>query len=160
METRRSGRQYRCLAARTPGQVVYEETEEFLGELMPSLDMFVEVLGRWSVGKTFIPTRLYINGFEICDDNMKTYGWGVYLAPRFFHCSICRPHQLFTNHFSLLNFNDNTFFSILDHSCQPNCVVSFSGPLLTVRALAPLNSLDEAFISYVDPGLPGPVRSV
>jgi len=97
---------------------VYEETEEFLGELMPSLDMFVEVLG-----------RLYINGFEICDDNMKTYGWGVYLAP-----------------------------SILDHSCQPNCVVSFSGPLLTVRALAPLNSLDEAFISYVDPGLPGPVR--
>ena len=27
-------------------QVVYDETEEFLGPAMPSLDIFVEVLGR------------------------------------------------------------------------------------------------------------------
>ena len=92
--------------------MVYEETEEFLGELMPTLDIFVEVLGRWAEGEAFIPTRLYINGFEICDDNMETYGWGVYLAPRFLNCSIGRPHQLFTNLFGLLNLNYKTLFSV------------------------------------------------
>ena len=30
---------------------------------------------------SFIFIRLYINGFEICDDNMSTYGWGVFLGP-------------------------------------------------------------------------------
>ena len=30
---------------------------------------------------SFIFLRLYINGFEICDDNMSTYGWGVFLGP-------------------------------------------------------------------------------
>jgi SET and MYND domain-containing protein len=99
-------------------QTVYDETEEFLGTAMPDLDQFMEVLG-----------RLYINGFEICDSKMETYGWGVYLAP-----------------------------SVLDHSCQPNCVVSFSGCLLTVEALAPVHSLEEALITYVDPALPGPTR--
>lgn len=99
-------------------EVVYDETEEFLGPAMPSLDIFVEVLG-----------RLYINGFEICDDKMITYGWAVYLGP-----------------------------SILDHSCRPNAVVSFTGPLLTVQALEPLDSLEDALITYVDPDLPGPAR--
>ena len=28
-------------------QIVYEETEEFLGPAMPSFDIFVEVLGRY-----------------------------------------------------------------------------------------------------------------
>ena len=52
-------------------RLLYDETEEFLQELMPSFDTFVEILG-----------RLYINGFEICDSQMVTYGWGVYLGPR------------------------------------------------------------------------------
>ena len=50
---------------------MYDEVEEFLVDRMPSLDQFMEVLG-----------RLYINGFEICDQTMVTYGWGVYLGPR------------------------------------------------------------------------------
>ena len=33
-------------------QIVYDETEEFLGPAMPSLDIFVEVLGRYFQGKT------------------------------------------------------------------------------------------------------------
>ena len=36
-------------------KIVYDEVEEFLLEKMPSMDQFMEVLG-----------RLYINGFEIC----------------------------------------------------------------------------------------------
>ena len=43
--------------------------------------------------------RLVINGFEITDDVTKdTIGWGIYLLP-----------------------------SIIDHSCQPNAMVSFQG---------------------------------
>ena len=52
-------------------QLLYDETEEYLLDMMPNFDTFVEILG-----------RLYINGFEICDENMETYGWGVYLGPR------------------------------------------------------------------------------
>ena len=52
-------------------KLLYEETEEFLRDEMPSFDTFIEILG-----------RLYINGFEICDSDMQTYGWGVYLGVR------------------------------------------------------------------------------
>ena len=52
-------------------KLLYEETEEFLRDKMPSFETFLEVLG-----------RLYINGFEICDSEMQTYGWGVYLGVR------------------------------------------------------------------------------
>ena len=52
-------------------KLLYEETEEFLRDEMPSFDTFIEILG-----------RLYINGFEICDSEMQTYGWGVYLGVR------------------------------------------------------------------------------
>ncbi len=45
--------------------------EDFLEDDMPDFATFLEVLG-----------RLYINGFEICNDRMETYGWGVYLGPR------------------------------------------------------------------------------
>ena len=50
---------------------MYDEVEEYLLDETPKLDDFIEVLG-----------RLYINGFEICDEKMDTYGWGVYLGPR------------------------------------------------------------------------------
>ena len=43
--------------------------------------------------------KLVINGFEITDDVTKeTIGWGVYLLP-----------------------------SVIDHSCEPNAMVSFQG---------------------------------
>jgi len=64
-------------------KIVFEETEEFLGPAMPSFDIFVEVLGRYfqDIYKVKNAGRLYINGFEICDDKMSTYGWGVFLGP-------------------------------------------------------------------------------
>jgi len=99
-------------------QTVYDEVEEFLGKKMPSFSIFVEILG-----------RLYINGFEICDSKMITYGWGVYLGP-----------------------------SILDHSCQPNCQVTFKGNTLTVTTLARVESMSGAFISYLETSLPASIR--
>merc|ERR1712051_1077184 len=53
-------------------KLLYDETEEFLGPDIPPFNTFIEVLG-----------RLYINGFEICDSDMETYGWGVFLGPRY-----------------------------------------------------------------------------
>ena len=36
-----------CLISKnSTSQIVYEETEEFLGSAMPPFDLFVEVLGR------------------------------------------------------------------------------------------------------------------
>ena len=99
-------------------KLLYDETEEFLGDDMPPFNTFMEVLG-----------RLYINGFEICDAEMETYGWGVYLGP-----------------------------SVLDHSCQPNCVVSFTGKNLTVTTTQQVSSLAEARISYLNPKLPTQLR--
>lgn len=100
-------------------QVVYTEVEDFLGdELMPCMDEFLEVLG-----------RLYINGFEICDTRMHTYGWGVYLGP-----------------------------SIMDHSCQPTACVTFSGCRLTVTCLRDVDDVDQLFISYCDTSLPAHIR--
>lgn len=97
---------------------LYSQVELLLEEDMPDFPTFLEVLG-----------RLYINGFEICNERMETYGWGVYLGP-----------------------------SILDHSCQPTASVTFSGRQLTVTANRPLASLNQAFISYCDPSLPSSVR--
>lgn len=99
-------------------QTLYDETEEYLQDRMPNFETFIEILG-----------RLYINGFEICDERMETYGWGVYLGP-----------------------------SVLDHSCQPNCVVSFKGNRLTVTATQNFTSLDDARICYLNPKLPTQLR--
>ena len=55
--------------------------------------------------------------------------------------------------FGVVQQDDVCIVSILDHSCQPNCVVSFSGPRLTVRAVAAVARLGEARISYLDPQL-------
>ena len=99
-------------------KLLYDETEEFLDDEMPSFTTFLEVLG-----------RLYINGFEMCDSAMETYGWAVYLGP-----------------------------SVLDHSCQPNCLVTFSGPRLTVSTMQKIPSLAEARISYLNPKLPTQLR--
>jgi len=100
-------------------QLVYSEVEQYLGEQdTPPFQTFVEILG-----------RLYINGFEICDERMNSYGWGVFLGP-----------------------------SIMDHSCQPSATVSFKGNRLTVTCARPADDLSEVFISYCDTKLPTHLR--
>ena len=48
--------------------------------------------------------------------------------------------------------------SILDHSCSPNCGVTFSGNKITVTAFQNLKNLEEARISYLDHTLPTQTR--
>jgi SET and MYND domain-containing protein len=40
--------------------------------------------------------------------------------------------------------------SLLNHSCQPNCVAVFEGTTLGVRTIAPVEPGDQLLISYVD----------
>ncbi|KAL3872214.1 hypothetical protein ACJMK2_040152 [Sinanodonta woodiana] len=67
--------------------------------------------------------RVTINSFTICDGDLQSVGVGLYLGA-----------------------------SYLDHSCQPNAVVSFQGQKLMVRALMdiPEVSPSNIFISYTD----------
>jgi len=99
-------------------EILYSELEDYLGPETPRFPDFMDVLG-----------RLYINGFEICDSSMNSYGWGVYLAP-----------------------------SIMDHSCQPSAVFSFSGTRLTVTCTKDVSDLSELYISYCDTNLPTIMR--
>lgn len=84
------------------------------------------------LGNTMIPNtaelmgiygRMCINSFTILDGEMLSIGTGIYLGA-----------------------------SIMDHSCEPNAVATFDGPVITVRTtkdLAPLNWA-QIRISYID----------
>ncbi|CAH1154974.1 unnamed protein product [Phaedon cochleariae] len=67
--------------------------------------------------------RMCVNSFSICNQEFHSIGTGIYLAA-----------------------------SVVDHSCQPNAVVTFEGTTLVMRALEKLPSLNwsKIFISYID----------
>ncbi|MCJ1249215.1 hypothetical protein MMC30_006438 [Trapelia coarctata] len=48
--------------------------------------------------------------------------------------------------------------ALLNHSCNPNAVVSFSGPILYLRTLLPIPKANELLISYIDITNPLPLR--
>ncbi|XP_068910338.1 histone-lysine N-methyltransferase SMYD3 isoform X2 [Tenebrio molitor] len=67
--------------------------------------------------------RMCINSFNIIDQELQCLGTGMYLGA-----------------------------SVIDHSCNPNAVAIFEGPILHIRALKTLQYLDwsEIRISYID----------
>lgn len=65
--------------------------------------------------------KLLCNTFSICDDEMRPIGAGIYVQ-----CSL------------------------LNHSCDPNCVVLFAGTKLTLRTVKDIPGGDQLLISYVD----------
>lgn len=67
--------------------------------------------------------KMVINSFTVCDGELQPIGVAIYLSP-----------------------------SLLDHSCEPNAVVTFQGTKLTVRAIKdiPDPSPPNISISYVD----------
>ncbi|KAI9728269.1 MAG: hypothetical protein M1834_007762 [Cirrosporium novae-zelandiae] len=40
--------------------------------------------------------------------------------------------------------------SLINHSCRPNAVISFSGPRLSIRSIAPIKKDEQITISYID----------
>ncbi|KAL5011668.1 hypothetical protein ScPMuIL_010219 [Solemya velum] len=75
--------------------------------------------------------KMTINSFSICDGEMQPIGVGIYLSP-----------------------------SLLDHKCQPNAVVTFTGKTLEVRALQALPEVspNNVYISYIDQLAPSSER--
>ncbi|KAJ3664643.1 hypothetical protein Zmor_000196 [Zophobas morio] len=67
--------------------------------------------------------RMCINSFNIMDQELQCLGTGMYLGA-----------------------------SVIDHSCTPNAVATFEGPVLYIRALKTFHYLDwsQIRISYID----------
>lgn len=65
--------------------------------------------------------RMNCNAFTICDDTCDPVGLGVF------------PQG-----------------ALFNHSCQPNCVVSFDGRQMNVHAIADIAQDEELLVSYVD----------
>ncbi|XP_970424.2 histone-lysine N-methyltransferase SMYD3 isoform X1 [Tribolium castaneum] len=67
--------------------------------------------------------RMCINSFNIIDQELQCIGTGMYLGA-----------------------------SVIDHSCSPNAVAIFDGPILSIRALQTFQYLDwsQIKISYID----------
>ncbi|XP_041369193.1 histone-lysine N-methyltransferase SMYD3-like [Gigantopelta aegis] len=67
--------------------------------------------------------KMTINSFSICDAEMQAIGTGIYLSP-----------------------------SLLDHSCQPNAVATFTGKTISIRAVSDIEETEpsKVFLSYID----------
>nr|XP_006817727.1 PREDICTED: histone-lysine N-methyltransferase SMYD3-like [Saccoglossus kowalevskii] len=65
--------------------------------------------------------RMTSNSFSVCDSEMKPIGVGIYPSA-----------------------------SLLNHSCDPNCVAVFNGTDLCIRAVKPISVGDECVISYIE----------
>ncbi|MCJ1474303.1 hypothetical protein MMC13_002961 [Lambiella insularis] len=65
---------------------------------------------------------------------------------------------LVTPTFTSLGLSLSPTAALLNHSCNPNTCISFSGPILSVRALRPIAEDTELTISYIDITNPAPIR--
>nr|XP_053626384.1 LOW QUALITY PROTEIN: uncharacterized protein LOC128684235 [Cherax quadricarinatus] len=101
-------------------------------ERLADADYLIEELKRY-IGEEYIPNysdflgiygRMLVNRFSLMDRTMMTLGSAMYLSA-----------------------------SIFDHSCIPNCFISFAGKNVQIRTLIDMPVLDycKCRISYVDP---------
>lgn len=73
-------------------------------------------------------------------------------------CLMCNSSRLVTATFDPLGLALDPRSAAINHSCEPNAVVVFDGPKLSVRALKALKADEEVLISYVDSSAPCGVR--
>ncbi|XP_022236635.1 histone-lysine N-methyltransferase SMYD3-like [Limulus polyphemus] len=107
--------------------------EEIKNDLQRSEELATLILGlKLFIGEKNLPSpneiveifgKMVINSYCIYSGDLQVIGTGLYLGA-----------------------------SVLDHSCEPNAVVTFNGTTLYVRALQDLDELDykRVFISYID----------
>jgi len=65
---------------------------------------------------------------------------------------------LTTPTFDPLGLCISPFSSLMNHSCTPNAVIVYSGPILTLRSLSPIPASTELTISYIDTTSPTATR--
>lgn len=73
-------------------------------------------------------------------------------------CLMCNSSRIVTSTFDPLGLALDPKSSSINHSCEPNAVVVFDGPRLSVRALKALKAGEEVSISYIDSSAPYGVR--
>lgn len=73
-------------------------------------------------------------------------------------CLMCNSSRLVTATFDPLGLALDPISAAINHSCEPNAVVLFDGPRLSVRALKGLKKGEEVLISYIDSSAPCGVR--
>uniref|UniRef100_A0A671RYC4 SET and MYND domain containing 3 n=1 Tax=Sinocyclocheilus anshuiensis TaxID=1608454 RepID=A0A671RYC4_9TELE len=104
-----------------------EEKKEGLGHLCTTLQVY---LGEENGDLSQLPpgldpisllARVTCNCFSISDGELQDVGVGLYLS-----------------------------MSLLNHDCQPNCVMIFEGKRLTLRAVRLIRPCEELTISYTD----------
>ena len=71
---------------------------------------------------------------------------------------MCNSSRLVSPTFDPLGLVLDPQTAVINHCCSPNAVIVFDGPRLSVRALNPIKSDEEIFISYVDSSAPFGVR--
>ncbi|XP_056423149.1 histone-lysine N-methyltransferase SMYD3 isoform X2 [Hyla sarda] len=75
--------------------------------------------------------KLTCNSFTICNGEMQDIGVGLYPS-----------------------------MSLLNHSCDPNCVITFEGTRLHLRAVKEIPQGEELTISYIDVMMPSHMRQM
>jgi len=73
--------------------------------------------------------RIRCNVFSLCDAELRATGIGVF-----------------------------PLASLLNHSCEPNCIATFRGKTQHIRTIRHVRADEELTLSYCDVGLPSPVR--
>ncbi|KAI9709358.1 MAG: hypothetical protein M1820_003478 [Bogoriella megaspora] len=77
-------------------------------------------------------------------------GFGLQLVQQCLGMVMTNALTIVTPVFDPVGMCVDPLISKANHSCDPNAVVVFDGPRLSLRSLRPINSNEEIFISYID----------
>ncbi|KAM9316757.1 histone-lysine N-methyltransferase SMYD3 [Gastrophryne carolinensis] len=114
-----------------------EEMKEGLGHLAATLQEYIK---KEIQDSTQLPPGFQIleyfgkvtcNSFTISDGEMQDVGVGLYPS-----------------------------MSLLNHSCDPNCVIVFEGTCLQLRTVKKIDKSEELTISYIDVKMPSDLRQI
>lgn len=70
----------------------------------------------------------------------------------------CNTYTIWDNELRPVGIGIYPFSSLMNHSCDPNCIILYIGTKQVIRTIKPLQKGEELQISYIDSGLPTPLR--
>jgi hypothetical protein len=80
------------------------------------------------------------------------------LVQRLYCTLLVNTHTLTTATLDPIGMYFHPLSALPNHSCDPNAVITFSGPTLSLRALRPLKEGEEITLTYIDSTQPTPLR--
>ncbi|XP_062515081.1 histone-lysine N-methyltransferase SMYD3-like isoform X2 [Corticium candelabrum] len=97
-----------------------KQSEKEFAELIQTVNVFVGQSLQVD-HMTSLYQKIRCNSFSVCNEEMQVIGVGLYLK-----------------------------FSLINHSCRPNCVATFCGPTVQIRAVHSIKKDEELTISYIE----------